>query len=93
MAPATAAGTAGGRAGARNPESGTCDTTTTMTGTIVHEHEVRSGIQPAGSTLSGFPSLTSLAFLLPVVLLYWQVGGPSALVADPNTGVHVQAGE
>jgi hypothetical protein len=64
-----------------------------MTGTIVHEHEVRSGIQPAGSTLSGFPSLTSLAFLLPVVLLYWQVGGPSALVADPNTGVHVQAGE
>jgi hypothetical protein len=28
-----------------------------------------------------------------VVLLYWQVGGPSALLADPNTGVHVRAGE
>ena len=64
-----------------------------MTGTVVHEHKVRSGIQPAGRTLPGLPSLTSLAFLLPVVLLYWQVGGPSALLTDPNTGVHVRAGQ
>ena len=94
MAPATAAGTVGGRAGARNPESGNwnfcCDT---MTGTVVHEHKIRSGIQPAGRASPGLPSLTSLAFLLPVVLLYWQVGGPSTLLTDPNTGVHVRAGE
>jgi len=64
-----------------------------MTGTVVHEHKVRSGIQPAGRTLPGLPSLTALAFLLPVVLLYWQVRGPSALLTDPNTGVHVRAGE
>jgi hypothetical protein len=75
----------------RNPESGIW--WDTMTGTVVHEHKVRSGIQPAGRTLPGLPSLTWLAFLVPVVLLYWQVGGPSALLADPNTGVHVRAGE
>jgi hypothetical protein len=73
-----------------NLEFGICDT---MTGTVVHEHEVRSGIQPAGRTLPGLPSLSSLACLLPLVLLYWQVGGPSALLTDPNTGVHVRAGE
>jgi hypothetical protein len=95
MAPATAAGTAGGRADARNPESGIWNLLLrdTMTGTVVHEHKVRSGIEPAWRTLSGFPSVTSFAFLLPVVLLYWQVGGPSALLTDPNTGVHVRAGE
>ena len=64
-----------------------------MTGTVLHEQTVRATVHTAGGTLPRFPSLTSLAFLLPVVLLYWQVGGPSALVADPNTGVHVQAGE
>ena len=94
MARATAAGIVDGRAGARNPESGNwnfcCDT---MTGTVVHEHKIRSGIQPAGRASPGLPSLTSLAFLLPVVLLYWQVGGPSTLLTDPNTGVHVRAGE
>src|ERR1700756_4731637 len=90
MAPATAAGIVGGRAGARNQESGICDT---MTSTVVHEDKVRSDIQPAGSASSGFPSLTSLACLLPLALLYWQVGGPSALLADPNTGVYVRADE
>src|SRR6516165_2997238 len=64
-----------------------------MARTVFHGHKVRSGIQPAGRTLHALPSLTSLAFLVPVVLLYWQVGGPLALLADPNTGVHVRAGE
>ena len=50
-------------------------------------------MKPAGSALCRLPSLTSLACLLPLVLLYWQVGGPSALLTDPNTGVHVRAGE
>jgi hypothetical protein len=39
------------------------------------------------------PSLTSLAFGLPLLLLYWQLGSPSALLSDPNTGVHVRTGE
>ena len=39
------------------------------------------------------PSLASGVFLLPLVLLYWQLGGPSALLSDPNTGVHVRTGE
>jgi len=39
------------------------------------------------------PSLASLASVLPLVLLYWQVGGASALLSDPNTGVHVRTGE
>jgi hypothetical protein len=43
--------------------------------------------------VSWLPSLTSLAFLLPLVLLYWQLGGPSALLLDPNTGVHVRTGD
>lgn len=43
--------------------------------------------------LRWMPSLTSCAFLLPLVLLYWQVGGRSALLSDPNTGVHVRTGE
>jgi len=64
-----------------------------MTDTAVHEHRVRSGIQPGERILPRLLSLTSLAFLLPVVLLYWQVGGPSALLVEPSTGVHVRAGE
>lgn len=39
------------------------------------------------------PSFSSLAFLLPVVLLYWQLGGPSSLLTDPSTGVHVRTGD
>src|SRR5215469_5743866 len=39
------------------------------------------------------PSLTCVASLLPLVLLYWQLRGPSALLSDPNTGVHVRTGE
>src|SRR6516225_5640056 len=64
-----------------------------MRDTAVHENKVRSGIQPGEKTLPRLPSLTSLAFLLPLVLLYWQVGGPSALLVEPSTGVHVQAGQ
>jgi len=48
---------------------------------------------PTSAGLRWVPSLTSLAFLLPVVLLYWQLDGPSALLSDPETGVHVRAGD
>jgi len=39
------------------------------------------------------PSLSSLAFLFPVVFLYWQLGGPCSLLTDPSTGVHVRTGD
>jgi hypothetical protein len=31
--------------------------------------------------------------MVPVILLCWQLGGPSSLLTDPNTGVHVRTGE
>jgi hypothetical protein len=40
-----------------------------------------------------FPSATASAFVFPIMLLYWQVGGPSGLLADPSTGVHVRTGQ
>jgi hypothetical protein len=46
----------------------------------------------SGTQRASLPSLTALVFLLPVLLLYWQVGGPSGLLADPSTGVHVRTG-
>jgi hypothetical protein len=39
------------------------------------------------------PSLTVVMFVLPVVLVYWQVSGPSGLLADASTAVHVRAGQ
>jgi hypothetical protein len=60
---------------------------------VVNGYPVRETGLAAGSRLRRLPSLTSLAFTLPVVLLYWQLGGPAAMLADPNTGVHVRAGE
>src|SRR6266704_4543881 len=60
---------------------------------VVNGYAVRGTAQAAGTRLRRLPSLTSLTFTLPVVLLYWQLGGPSALLADPNTGVHVRARE
>jgi hypothetical protein len=50
-----------------------------------------TGCPPAG--LHSVPSLSSLALIVPLVLLYWQLRGPSALLSDPNTGVHVRTGD
>lgn len=47
----------------------------------------------ASAGLRCIPSLTSIAFIVPLLLLYWQLGGPEALLNDPNTGVHVRAGD
>ncbi len=47
----------------------------------------------ASARLWWTPSFTSLAFIVPVLLLYWRLAGPSALLDDPNTGVHVRTGE
>jgi hypothetical protein len=39
------------------------------------------------------PSGAAVAFALPIILLYWQAGGPGGLLADPSTGVHVRTGQ
>ena len=64
-----------------------------MRGTLANADRVSIEGAPTSVGLCWVPSLTSLAFLLPVVLLYWQLGGPSALLNGPETGVHVRAGE
>jgi hypothetical protein len=46
-----------------------------------------------GSRIERLPSATAIAFVLPIVLLYWQIGGPGGLFADPSTGVHVRTGQ
>jgi hypothetical protein len=48
---------------------------------------------PRRRSVNGLPSGAALAFLFPIVLLYWQVGGPSGLMADPSTGVHLRTGQ
>lgn len=63
-----------------------------MASSTLAEYQSQVTVQATGRALWRLPSLTSLAFLLPVVLLYWQLGGPPALLEDPNTGVHVRAG-
>jgi len=62
-------------------------------GTLGNAELVAVNTTRASAGLRCIPSLTSLAFLLPLFLLYWQLGGPSALLNDPNTGVHVRAGD
>jgi hypothetical protein len=47
---------------------------------------------PRRRSVNGLPLGAALAFLIPIVLLYWQVGGPSGLMADPSTGVYVRTG-
>jgi len=64
-----------------------------MRGTLANAERVSIQGVPTSAGLRWVPSLTSLAFLLPVALLYWQLGGPLALLNDPETGVHVRAGE
>jgi len=64
-----------------------------MASSTLAEYQSQVTVRATGRALWRLPSLTSVAFLLPVVLLYWEVGGPSALLEDPDTGVHVRAGE
>ena len=59
--------------------------------TGANSHAARAAVMHA--LLRWSPALASVASLLPLVLLYWQVGGPSALLSDPNTGLHVRTGE
>ena len=64
-----------------------------MASPLAVERAIRAKGEPAGSILRWLPSLTSLIFLLPLALLYWQVADPSALLTDPITGVDIRAGQ
>ncbi|HXK05864.1 MAG TPA: hypothetical protein VMS37_25910 [Verrucomicrobiae bacterium] len=63
------------------------------TGSLIRGSLSQAKVQADGRALRWLPSLSSLALLFPVALLYWQVAGPSSLLVDPNSGVHVRAGE
>jgi hypothetical protein len=65
-----------------------------MMGSALANSEVTpaEGARPTVGVLR-VPCGAVLALIVPAALLYWQLGGPSSLLSDPNTGVHVRAGE
>src|SRR5580692_647528 len=64
-----------------------------MGSALTNPDVVRAESGRPSASLHRAPSMSSLALMVPVVLLYWQVGGPSTLLSDPNTGVHVRTGD
>ena len=66
---------------------------TMMESALTNSDAVRTQATRRSAEFRWAPSGASLALLVPVVLLYWQLGGPSSLLTDPNTGVHVRTGE
>ena len=64
-----------------------------MGSALTNSDAVRAQATHRSAEFRWAPSGASLALLAPVVLLYWQLGGPSSLLIDPNTGVHVRTGE
>jgi hypothetical protein len=57
------------------------------------EAEVMESDRARIGGLRWLPSLTSVAFVVPLLLLYWQAGGPSTLLADPDTVLHIRTGD
>jgi hypothetical protein len=49
--------------------------------------------QTANPVQRCFPSLTDVAFVLPIVLLFAKLGGISFLLGDCDTGWHIRTGE
>ena len=64
-----------------------------MGSALTNSDAVRAQATHRSAEFRWAPSGASLALLAPVVLLYWQLGGASSLLTDPNTGVHVRTGE
>ena len=64
-----------------------------MKSALVNPDVVPAAAKPPTAGARWIPSVTSVALAVPLVLLYWQLGTPSALLTDPNTGVHVRTGE
>src|SRR6516164_6132799 len=40
-----------------------------------------------------FPSITDIAFLMPVIFMFGKLGGAKALLGDGDTGWHIRTGE
>jgi hypothetical protein len=62
---------------------------------VWHEHAktaVVSGLQP-GARISLLPSLSDLAFLTPILVLFWCTTGVGWLLTDSDTGWHIRTGE
>src|SRR5215472_14511740 len=53
---------------------------------------VVSGLQPGG-WISLLPSLSDLAFLIPILVLFWSTTGVGWLLTDSDTGWHIRSGE
>ena len=47
----------------------------------------------AGAWISLIPSLSDLAFLTPILVLFWCTSGVGWLLTDSDTGWHIRAGE
>ncbi len=48
---------------------------------------------PVGAWISVMPSLSDLAFLTPILVLFWCTTGVGWLLTDSDTGWHIRAGE
>lgn len=48
---------------------------------------------PCGARISLMPSLSDLAFLSPILVLFWCTSGVGWLLTDSDTGWHIRAGE
>ncbi len=49
--------------------------------------------RPLGAWISLMPSLSDLAFLTPILVLFWCTTGVGWLLTDSDTGWHIRAGE
>src|SRR5229473_2477175 len=49
--------------------------------------------RPLGAWMSLMPSLSDLAFLTPILVLFWCTTGVGWLLTDSDTGWHIRAGE
>ena len=48
---------------------------------------------PVGAWISLMPSLSDLAFLTPILVLFWCTPGVGWLLTDSDTGWHIRTGE
>src|SRR5260370_39469782 len=48
---------------------------------------------PLGAWMSLMPSLSDLAFLTPILVLFWCTTGVGWLLTDSDTGWHIRSGE
>src|SRR5258708_12643622 len=63
-------------------------------GPLRQQAEISEGPQrPLGASICLLPSLSDLAFLLPILVLFWCSTGVGWLLTDSDTGWHIRTGE